>query len=110
MDFRSGGRIAITIVLAALFSSCQRNPAPKPIQEYQMNGDVVALDEKNHLAIVKHDKIEGWMDAMTMEYPVKDPVQFQKLKVGDKIQAKIDVQGTDYWIAGVLVGTRPAGK
>ena len=110
MDFRSGGRAWVIVAVAALLSSCQRTPTPKPIQEYQMKGEVTALDEKNHLATVKHDKIEGWMDAMTMEYPVKDPVQFQKLRVGDKIQAKIDVQGTDYWIAGVLVGTQPVGK
>lgn len=41
------------------------------------------------------------MDAMTMEYPVKDPQQFGKLKVGASIQAKITVQGTDYWISSV---------
>jgi len=38
---------------------------------------------------------------MTMEYPFKDKAEFSKLKVGEKIQAKILVQGTDYWIASV---------
>jgi len=53
------------------------------------------------LAMVKGGKIEGWMEAMTMEYPVKDPQEFSKLKVGANIQAKITVQGTDYWISSV---------
>jgi Cu/Ag efflux protein CusF len=41
------------------------------------------------------------MEPMTMEYPIKDKQEFNKLQVGEKIQAKILVQGTDYWIATV---------
>lgn len=64
-----------------------------------MSGEIVSMDAKSQTATVKHGKIEGWMEAMTMEYPVKDQQEFAKLKVGEKIQAKILVQGTDYWIA-----------
>ena len=94
-------RSFVCLVLALLLAGCQRNPAPKPAQEYQMRGEVVSLDPTSHTATVKHDKIEGWMEAMTMEYPIKDQQEFTKLKVGEKIQAKILVQGTDYWIATV---------
>ena len=66
-----------------------------------MRGEVLSLDPAAQLATVKHDKIEGWMEAMTMEYPVKDPQEFGKLKVGANIQAKITVRGTDYWISSV---------
>jgi len=66
-----------------------------------MQGEVVSLDPAAHLATVKAGKIEGWMEAMTMEYPVKDPQEFAKLKVGENIHAKILVQGMDYWIATV---------
>ncbi len=89
------------IVFALLLAGCQRNPSAQPAKEYQMQGEVVALDPAAHLATVKAGKIEGWMDAMTMEYPVKDPQEFSKLKVGANIQAKISVQGTDYWISSV---------
>lgn len=89
----------------ALLSSCQRTPGPKPVQEFHLKGEVTAIDEKLQTATVKHEKIEGWMEAMTMEYPVKDKQEFQKLKVGDEIQAKIGVQGTDYWIAAVTEDT-----
>ena len=88
-------------VFALLLAGCQRNPSPQPAKEYQMHGEVVALDPAAHLATVKAGKIEGWMDAMTMEYPVKDPQEFSKLKVGGKIQGKVTVQGTDYWISSV---------
>ena len=91
----------ISVVFALLLGGCQRNPTAQPAKEYQMQGEVVALDPAAHLATVKAGKIEGWMEAMTMEYPVKDPQEFGKLKVGANIQAKITVQGTDYWISSV---------
>src|ERR1700722_8114106 len=91
----------ICIVFTLLLTGCQRNPPAQPAKEYKMQGEVVALDPAAHLATVKAGKIEGWMDAMTMEYPVKDPQEFGKLKVGANIQAKITVQGTDYWISSV---------
>ena len=91
----------ICVIFALLLAGCQRNPAPQPAKEFQMQGEVVALDPAARLATVKAGKIEGWMEAMTMEYPVKDPQEFSKLKVGGKIQGKVTVQGTDYWISAV---------
>src|SRR5258708_17004569 len=91
-------KLLAPLVFLAL-AGCQRNPAPKPVAEYQMRGEVVRLDPTGQLATVKHGKIEGWMEAMTMEYPIKDKQEFARLKVGEKIQAKISVQGTDYRIS-----------
>ncbi len=88
-------------VFTLLLTGCQRNPVARPAKEYQMRGEVVSLDPAAHLATVKAGKIEGWMEAMTMEYPVKDPQEFGKLKVGANIQAKVTVQGMDYWISSV---------
>jgi copper binding protein CusF len=90
--------VSLSLLLLLLFS-CQRNPPPRPVREYQMRGEIVSMDTKSQTAAVKHGKIDGWMEAMTMEYPVKDQQEFAKLKVGEKIQAKILVQGLDYWIA-----------
>ena len=87
-------------LLVVLLSGCQRNPL-QPVREYQMRGEIVSIDPSGQTATVKHDKIEGWMEAMTMEYPIKDKQEFAKAKVGEKIQAKILVQGSDYWIATV---------
>ena len=70
-----------------------------------MRGEIASIDPSGQTATVKHDKIEGWMEAMTMEYPVKDRQEFAKLKVGDKIQATILVQGTGYWIETVTADT-----
>lgn len=91
----------MALLFVLTLAGCQRNAAPRPVVEYKMHGEVVGLDPAAHLATVKHEAIEGWMGAMTMEYPVKDQTEFAKLKVGGKLDAKIKVQGTDYWIATV---------
>jgi Cu/Ag efflux protein CusF len=74
-----------------------------------MEGQVIALDPATKNAKIKHGKIEGWMDAMTMEYTVKPDADFAKLHVGDLIQAKVVVQDPMYWVTEVKV-TKPAGR
>jgi Cu/Ag efflux protein CusF len=38
---------------------------------------------------VNGDKVEGWMDAMTMKYKVDDKKVLQKVKPGDEITATV---------------------
>lgn len=40
------------------------------------------------------------MNAMTMEFPVRDGKEFQKLKQGMRIEAMVvqEVDGYDYWM------------
>jgi Cu/Ag efflux protein CusF len=94
-------KLLTCLICALVLAGCQRNPPPQPVKEYQMQGEVVSVDPAAQTATVKSGKIEGWMEAMTMEYPVKDKAEFSKLRAGEKIQAKLLVQGTDYWISAV---------
>ena len=89
------------LLAAVLLAGCGQKPAPKPPVEYQMRGEVIRVDPSAQLATIKGEEIQGWMPAMTMEYPIKDKQEFQKLKAGERIQAKVLVQGTDYWLANV---------
>src|SRR5258707_30709 len=92
-------RFTVLIVSLAALSGCAKSPPPA--KEYVLKGEVLKVDPAGQLITVNGEKIEGWMDAMKMEYPVKDKQEFQKLKVGDRVTAKVVVQGTDYWLAGV---------
>lgn len=66
-----------------------------------MRGKVVSLEPSGHVAVVNGEEIKGWMAAMTMEYPVKDQQEFQKLKPGEEIQATVFVQGDQYWLGEI---------
>ena len=95
-----------SIVLLAFALCACREKAPKPvsnapIEKYKLDGVVVSLDPKAHIAKINGQKIEGWMEAMTMEYPVKDPQEFDKLHAGDHITATVFVQDLNYWLGEI---------
>jgi len=72
-----------------------------PPKRYPMRGEVLRLDPSLHIAVIRGEKIEGWMEAMTMEYPIRDLQEFQKLQAGEKIQATVFVKGDDYWVGEI---------
>jgi Cu/Ag efflux protein CusF len=93
---------AILLPPILLATSCGSNPEPKqPPKRFQMHGQVVRLDPQAKVATISAQKIEGWMDAMSMEYPVKDPQDFSTLHPDDCIDATVWVQGADYWVGEV---------
>ncbi len=108
---------AFLLVTAAAFAifvlaGCSQAPPPKAA-EYQVTGEVLKLDPAAQTASLKAGKIEGWMEAMNMEFPVKDKQEFEKLKVGETIHAKVMVQGTEYWLSGISeapASAAPAAK
>ncbi len=95
----------LTALVITLFSC--RASSSAPIREYQLAGEVVRLDVVHRVATIKHQAIKGWMEAMTMEYPVREKAEFAKLHVGDRITATVFVQDMDYWVGRIH---REAGK
>ena len=104
--------LTTVVGLMAALAGCSQAPAPKAAaKEYQVTGEVLKLDPAAQTASVKAGKIEGWMEAMTMDFPIKDKQEFEKLKVGESIHAKVSVQGTDYWLSGITEApANPASK
>lgn len=90
----------LLLVLCACASKPQKPASNAPIERYHLDGFVVQLEE-GHIAKIKHQKIEGWMEAMTMEFPVKDAAEFATLHVGDHITATLFVQDLNYWIGEI---------
>jgi protein SCO1/2 len=89
-------------LMAAILAGCSQAPAPKAAPtEYQATGEILGLDPAAQTAKINAGKIDGWMEAMTMDFPIKDKQEFDKLRVGETIRAKVFVQGTDYWLAGI---------
>lgn len=54
-------------------------------------GKVVATVPSSSQIVVEHGEIKGFMDAMTMGYPVEPPSLLEGLKQGDKVRFTIDV-------------------
>ena len=93
--------LTIALLLALLLTAC----APKnEAKRYPMQGDIKGLDASTKTAVIAAGKIGDWMEAMTMEYPVKPDAEFQKLHVGDHIEATVVVADpASYYVTDVKV-------
>ena len=93
-------RFFFTALLTIVLAACAAKPAER---RYPMEGTIKALDPAAKTATIDAGKISGWMEAMTMEYPVKPDSEFAKLKVGDRIKATVVVQDVKYYVTDVTV-------
>ena len=90
--------------LALALAGCGAKDQTK---RYAMEGEVKALDPATKSATIAAGKIGDWMEAMTMEYAVKPDAEFQKLHVGDRIQATVVVSGDKYYVTEVRILPAP---
>lgn len=88
------------LLFALAFAGCHKKDEAK---RYPMQGEVKSLDTAAKTATISAGKIGDWMEAMTMEYPVKPDSDFQKLHVGDRIEATVVVQDPSYYVTDVKV-------
>ena len=93
-------RETLAFGFAAALAGCKAKTAEK---RYDMDGVVRGLDPSNKIATIQHGPIGDWMEAMTMEYKVKPDAEYQKLKVGDHIRAKVVVTDDAYYVTDVTV-------
>ena len=94
-------RLTVILALALALAGCHSKlPEGK---RYPMQGEIKALDATARSATIDAGKIGDWMDAMTMEYPVKPDAEFEKLHVGDRIQATVVWVGPGYYVTDVKV-------
>jgi protein SCO1 len=79
--------IAVSVVcLATIACSKQASVEQK---SYTFHGKVEAVDKQAKNLKINGEKVEGWMDAMTMDYKVDDPSILDTLKPGDQITATV---------------------
>jgi protein SCO1/2 len=105
MPATASRRSALIVITSALLTlsgcSSDKKGNAAAVKRYPVRGEVVRLEPQRDIAVIKHEKIEGWMEAMTMEFPVRDKTEFAKLTEGKRIRATVFVQDLDYWIAEI---------
>jgi len=55
-------------------------------------GKIIAVVPNNKQVVLEHGPIQGFMDAMTMGYPIEPPSLLEGLKAGDRVRFTIDVE------------------
>jgi protein SCO1/2 len=81
-------RLITVFALAVFAASLCLGQAPEK-KSYTFHGKVEAVDQSGKSLKVNGEKVEGWMNAMTMDYKVDDASVLKKVKPGDRIMATV---------------------
>ncbi len=96
--------IRLLIPLLVLLSfGCSRMPDRGLEKKFQLHGVIKRLDAQTQTATIKHEAIVGWMEPMTMEFPVPDKAEFARLQVGQTIRATVFVRDFDFHIGEIQI-------
>jgi protein SCO1 len=99
---RSITTLFVATVLAAI--ACSRSSA----REYQLEGQVLAVDAARREITIKHGDIPQFMPAMTMPFKVRDATLLEGRSAGDLVKATLVVETNDAYLRTVeAVGRAP---
>ncbi len=102
---------ALTLVVACFIfglAACKKQEDAN-VKRYHLVGKVVAVDARGSSVVVDHQAIPGFMDAMTMAYPVRDVRILQPLEVGDEITADVVVAKDGAYLENIVVTKKGTG-
>jgi protein SCO1/2 len=98
---------AIMIVACLLMAGCAKQEKAAPVSSaasaapaesrHPLTGEIVKVDAARQALLVHHDKIPGFMPAMTMEFKVSK-ADFANAREGQRIRAEMVDKGEDYWL------------
>lgn len=81
----------VSLAALALLVACDREP---PARQYELTGQILAIDTTRNEVLIKHDSIRNFMPAMTMPFTVKDPALLSGREPGDLVTATLVVGET----------------
>jgi protein SCO1/2 len=96
--------VVAALSLALLAAACDWRRKPAPVdsrQVFLVKGIVKELEPDGKTAVIQHEAISNYMQAMTMPFEVKDPAELRGLKVGDQIAFRLVVTRKEGWMEGV---------
>jgi len=98
-------RAVLFAALALLVLSCAK-PEPKPLSEkgeklYTLKGKILSRDASDNSLRLDHEAIPGFMEAMTMDYPVRGAKVQELPPDKSKVVARLHVNDDRYWLTEV---------
>lgn len=81
------------------------SPANAEVKTYHAHGTPRKIDVSSHTVVIEHEKIEGFMDAMTMPFTVSDPAVLARMTVGTPIDFTLRVAGWEMEVTDVQPGS-----
>jgi len=93
--------LACAVFAAGLLVACADDPAPAATDTYSVRGLYLGTAFDSAAAVVSHEAIPGFMDAMRMQLRVRDRSELRGLRAGDKIRFTLASEGSGYTMRAV---------
>jgi len=97
----------LALIVVLLLGACgDRDKKEKPLSVageklYTLEGRILGRDTAGNMLRVDHKAIPGYMEAMTMEYPVRGARVQSLPSDNSRITARLHVTDTAYWLTDV---------
>jgi protein SCO1 len=104
-------KLIVIFSLMLVISACQKvastaSPGSAPVasataKRFPIKGKVVAVDKAGKKITLQHDDIPGYMDAMTMEFPIHEDWVWDEMAPGADIRGELVVDNAGkepFWI------------
>ncbi|MBK8465160.1 MAG: SCO family protein [Chloracidobacterium sp.] len=106
--------IIFFLSLLLLFTACKNgvdsNQTSANAKRYQLKGKVISVDRTAKRAKIEHEKIEGFMEAMTMDFPIHADWIWNDLTPGSEVRAELVVDNAakdPYYLENVGIIAAP---
>lgn len=106
---RTIAAVALLLVLGGGGAGCSGMPSGKL---YPIRGEVVSVTAARNEVILHHEAIAGFMQGMTMPFPVATRDLLDGIEPGDRVEGVLLVEGARYALvslAEIPKPTPPAG-
>jgi protein SCO1 len=95
MSYRLG--VVSCLLIVCLLVSCR----PSETRTFEVRGVVQEIKPGGKIAIIKHEAIPEYMDAMTMPFDAKTTNEFVNVRAGDEVEFRLVVTTDDSWVERV---------
>jgi protein SCO1 len=100
---------ALVAAVMALGAAGCKKQEQEQVRRYHLKGKILSIDLQQGLATINHENIPGFMEAMTMPYPVRDARLLQGLGAGDEITADVVVSSDGAYLENIVVTKKGSG-
>lgn len=106
--------LIIFLSVVALLTACQKpaantGAASPTAKRYDFRGKVISIDKAKKEATIEHQDIPGYMDAMTMPFPIRQDSVWDVLTPGSEIRADLVVDNAkgQFWLENLSISAAP---
>ena len=90
--------MALWLAAVLVVAGCSREPE---YRQYELQGQILALDTVEKRVVIKHGDIKGFMPGMTMPFKVRDERLMAGREAGELVTATLVVVSNDAYLEGI---------